>query len=81
MAHLTELPDIAKTFARLKIMLDLEEKVNENTLLGMSIKRGIMNKEKPSVIIQTIKDAARDNREAVLNVIPENLLNYIEKRF
>lgn len=81
MAQLTELPDLAKTFARLKIMLDLEQQVNENTLLGMAIKRGIMNREKPSVIIQTIKDAARDNREGILNVIPEDLLDYIENRF
>lgn len=75
----TKLPDLAASFARMKTLLELEEKVNTNTILGYAIKKGFIDKIPNVEIIQMIKDQIADNRKAVENCIPEYIVRSIEK--
>lgn len=78
---LNYLPDLAQSFARVKTLLELEEKVNTNTILGYAIKKAFIDKEPPAKILQMIKDQIRDERKAVITCIPEYIVRSIEKNF
>lgn len=64
-----ELPDIARSLQKLKIVIDLRNKANENTFFGMAIIRAIDKKENPDLIIEMIKSQAKDNHDAVIDCI------------
>ena len=76
-----QLPDLAQSFARMKTILELEEKVNVDTIFGFSIKKAFIDKESNYSIIQMIKDQIKDCRESVVNCIPEYLVKSIETNF
>jgi aryl-alcohol dehydrogenase-like predicted oxidoreductase len=80
-ATLTSLPDLARSLKRLKTLIDLQNEVNTDTIFGYAVKKGFIDKEPPSVIIGMIKDQLKDNREAVTNCIPEDIVKAIEENF
>lgn len=75
--NLSGLPDLAKLFQRLKISLDLGEKVKENTTFGLAILLGLKNKQFNEVL-DMIYSSACDNRELVADIVGVNTLRDIE---
>jgi hypothetical protein len=80
MGHLTKLPDLAKSFQKLKIMVDLDIKATGDSLLAFSIRLALYKKESPDEIITWIKSQATDNPKIIAEVIGDELtqtiLNY-----
>lgn len=74
---MTELPDIAKSLQKIKIMLDLETKTDYNTILGHSILTAIYFKKPPDEVIDFIKSQIKQNTNAVISVIGEELTESI----
>lgn len=74
-----QLPDLAASFGRIKTMIELEEKVNTETLFGYTIKLAFINKAQNIEIVQMIVDQLADSRETVLNCIPKWIVADIEK--
>ena len=52
-------------------------KVSDNSIFGYAIKAGLNSD--PEGVIKMIKDQAEDNRDMIIRIIGENLLNQIEK--
>lgn len=76
----TQFHDLAKSFAKLKIVIDLRNIANENTFFGMAIIRAIDKKENPDLIIAMIKSQIQDNFNGVADCIgfelTERILNF-----
>lgn len=73
-----QLPDLAKTFGRLKTMIELEQRVNANTIIGHAIKKAFIDKRPYLEIVKMIIDQLQDNRKAVENCIPPYIVRSIE---
>jgi hypothetical protein len=71
--------DLARSFGRLKTLIDLEKYVADNTIFGESIKLAFVEKKPTDEIIRTIKEQLQDNRELVCRCIPPYLVDNIEK--
>lgn len=76
---LSELPDLAQSFGRIKTLIELEDSVNSETVLGYCIKLAFIQKKPHSYIISTIKYLLMDNRNAVENCIPKSVVEDIIK--
>lgn len=76
MKKLMELPDIAKSFQHIKLVIDLEA-IPQNSVFAIAIIRGI-KENKANEVIQMIKEQAQDNRNLVAEIIGEKLLTQIE---
>lgn len=79
MPLLTNITNFGKAAQKLKILLDLEERTNKNTLLGHSFMIAINNRIPTDEIIQYVKDCIRDNKYSVTGVIGEDLTQRIEE--
>ena len=55
--------------------------INTQTILGIAIRQAFIDKMPTNEIIKTIKEAILDNRNAVINCIPEYIVENIEKYF
>lgn len=73
------LPDLAQSMGRLKTMIELEARTNADSLFGYSIKLAFINKEPSKKVIQMIVDQLQDDRKAVENCIPKDVIEGIEK--
>lgn len=76
MKQLTELPDIAKSFQKVKLLIDLEA-IPQNSVFSLAVVKGI-REHKVKEVLQMIKDQAQDNRKLVAEIIGEKLLTQIE---
>ena len=81
MATLTQLPDLAKSFKKLKLILDLREKANPNTSIGFAIISAIDSKSvQTNEILQYAKEQAQDCLQTMIDCIgdelTERILNY-----
>ena len=81
MKTIKELPDLAKPLKQMDVMLQLERYVDDQTLLGYSIKKAFIDKAPLGEIAKMIKDQLRDNRQAVINCIPARVVQLIEDNF
>ncbi len=72
-----DFPDIARSLQRIKLVLDLEERANENTILGMAIKQAINDKQPASEVIKWVKSQAEDCPKVMADVIGEELTERI----
>lgn len=77
---ITKLPDLAASFEKMKIILDLKRNVTGEDILSQAIRLSISNKRNPNEIISWIKSQATDNPKVMAEVIGEELtktiLNY-----
>jgi predicted regulator of amino acid metabolism with ACT domain len=73
MSNLTQLPDLAKVFQKIKLIDKLTEVCDYTTITGMCILKAIHDKMPQDLIFKTIKDQAKDNRAAIINIIGEDL--------
>ena len=80
MGHLTKLPDLAKSFQKLKIMVDLDINATGDSILAFAIRLALYKKESPDEIITWVKSQATDNPKIMAEVIgaelTETILNY-----
>lgn len=74
---LIRLKNLTQTFEYLKIIIDLDGKVNTNTLFGFAIQNAIDTKQPAKNIIKTIAEQANDNYKLIAEVIGENLTKRI----
>lgn len=72
-----ELPDIAKSLAKLKIVIDLRSKANEKTYLGKAIIQACDDKKNADKLISMILDYCKDDLHAVYSAIGEELTERI----
>lgn len=72
-----QLPDLAAPLQKIKIMLDLEAKTDQNTIVGHSILKAIYDKQKPDSIIDYVRSQASDNKELMYDVIGQELTERI----
>lgn len=80
MATLTQLPNLTKSFEKLKIILDLETYITNNpkTLTGIAILNAIEGKKFTiEQILQYVKDQAQDCPQTMIGAIGEELTNRI----
>lgn len=77
MAVITEITNVADTFEKLKILLDLERYSDQSTALGAGIVNAIQCKVKPNEIISFVKDQAKDNPSVMADVIGKELCDKI----
>lgn len=75
--NLFKLPDLAKTFQKLKISLDLTQKVNDKSLIGMAILIGLQEK-KFDEVLDMIYEQSCCNRPAMEDIVGVDLLLEIE---
>jgi len=77
---ITKLPDLAASFQKMKIILDLKRNATGEDILSQAIRLSISNKRNPNEIISWIKSQATDNPRVMAEVIGEELtktiLNY-----
>lgn len=77
---ITKLPNLAASFEKMKIMLQLKKAATGEDLLSMAIRLSISKKEDPNQVISWIKSQATDNPRIMAEVIGEELtktiLNY-----
>lgn len=77
---ITKLPDLAASFEKMKIILDLKRNATGDDILSQAIRLSISNKRNPNEIISWIKSQATDNPRVMAEVIGEELtktiLNY-----
>jgi hypothetical protein len=65
---------------KLGLILELEEKINPNTITGYAILSALREKNtSASNLLRYIKDQATDSRKTMLTCIPEELLDKILK--
>lgn len=72
----TTLPNLPKSFRLLKIAIDLDTHVSEESILGHSIKQG-MRKGRIKEVIKMISDQAKDNLECIQNLVGHKTLTAI----
>ena len=79
MNSLTQLPDLAAPFRKMKIMDRLEMKlINSQVMPGMFILNAIQQRtSSTNEILRTIKEMAEDNLPAMQKLIGEDLLQDI----
>lgn len=78
--RISKLPNMAGSFERLKIMLDLEARVKGSDLFSIAIRKSIEDRKSHNDVIGWIKSQALDNQRVMIGVIGEDLtkriLNY-----
>lgn len=74
---ISKLPNMAGSFERLKIMLDLESRVKGNDLFSEAIRKSIADRKPHNEVIGWIKSQATDNPRIMNQVIGEDLTNRI----
>ena len=72
-----KLPDLAKSFAKLKAIVDLRQHTDTNTILGMAIVGAIDAKRSADAIIALVRDSAHDNPAIVAEVIGMDLMKRV----
>lgn len=73
-----KLPDLGKSAAKLKIMIDLEARVaREVSLYGKTINLAFESKESPDMIIQTVKQQISDVPNKMIRILGEKLYDRI----
>lgn len=72
-----DLPDIARSLQKLKIVIDLRNMANENTLLGLAIIQSCDRNEPADDIIRMVKYQAEDNPGLMYGIIGEELTERI----
>jgi hypothetical protein len=74
---LGEFPNLAESFSKLKIAIELNKASYHNSIFGMAIKKGL-DGHNLNGVLQMIRDQAKDNRPLVADIVGENLLLEIE---
>jgi hypothetical protein len=77
MTNILKLPDLASSFAKMKIILDLKRNTTGNDILSDAIRLSISNKRDPNEIISWIKSQATDNPKVMAEVIGKELTETI----
>ncbi len=77
MTNIIKLPDLASSFAKMKIILDLKRNTTGNDILSDAIRLSISNKRDPNEIISWIKSQATDNPKVMAEVIGKELTETI----
>lgn len=77
---LSALPDLAKSFAVLKIAIDLRNVVPYSAI-AVSIHKGLEGNKNPMPVIAMLYDQIKDNRELMVQEIGEELVASIENLF
>lgn len=73
----TKLPDLAKSFQKLKIMLDLQIAATGDDLISHAIRLAIYKKKSPAETISWLKSQATDNPKIMAEVIGDELTQII----
>jgi len=73
----SKLPDLAKSFQKLKIMLDLQIAATGDDLISHAIRLAIYKKKPPTETISWLKSQATDNPKIMAEVIGEELTETI----
>lgn len=76
MPQLGKLPDLAASFNRLKICLELE-KIPQTSLLSNAIHKALQRRDSVAAI-EVVKVHAKDNRKQVVEEVGEELVSKIE---
>lgn len=75
----TKLSAMANCAERLGILLRIESKLqNNNTLFGISIRQAIEQNQPSHIIIDTLKDAIRDNEASICGQLGYDLVQDIK---
>ncbi len=80
-----KLQNLSKHFERLKLIMDIENNVNQKTVIGIAILKAIKaNKCSHDEILTFIKEQAADSRKTMEECIPveliDRILNYQPKK-
>jgi hypothetical protein len=70
-------PDLAKSFAKMKLQDHLDQ-ITDSSILGLCIQTARMNKEPLQKIAETIMDGYRDCPSIVLTVVPQETIDLIK---
>lgn len=74
---LTKTKNLGQAFELLKIMLDLDKTVTNDSILGFAIRNAIQQKRPATAVLDMIKSQAEDNIEAVKEIVTEPILKRI----
>lgn len=66
---MTQLPDLAKSFAKLKIITDLENIAQPETIIGLGILTELRAKQSADGIIKRIQGQIKQNEWVIYNII------------
>lgn len=73
----TNIKDLGKSFQKLKIILDLENKVSADTSFGFAILNAIENKKPVDEILIMIFEQYKDNSRIVTEIVGEKIMEKI----
>jgi len=74
---LCDLPDLAKSLQKMKIMIDLQIAATGEDLISIAIRLALYERRSPSQTITWIKSQATDNPKIMAEVIGEDLTTRI----
>ena len=74
---LGDFPNLAQSFTKLKIAIELNKASYHNSLFGMAIRRGL-DRQDLNGVLTMIREQAKDNRPLVAEIVGEYLLTQIE---
>lgn len=75
--NMTTSIDLQKSLSKLFICIQLEEKANRDTILGMAIYNACISKQPCNDIIDWVKSQAEDNPRLMSEIITEELTHKI----
>jgi hypothetical protein len=78
MRDLKELPDLSRSFAKMKLQDQLDA-ISDRTIFGLCIRSARMRKQPLQLIAQEIMEQFRDNPPVVLNVVGQETIDLIKR--
>lgn len=78
MSNLQELPDLSRSFAKMKLQDQLDA-IDDRTMLGFAISNARLNKRPLQLIAQTIMEQYHASPDVILSVVPQETIDLIKK--